>query len=356
MNATRTVRRGPAPGGDAPQTRSLASTLRTTMGQTSGLTMVALIIMVVYFSIMEPGKFMTVSNFDLLAQNVSILIVLSVGATFVIATSGIDLSIPAAVVLGEVLATKALGWFTVGDGTAVDVTESETKFSYVLVALLAALAAGLIIGVLNGVIIAYLHVPPLLATLGTLGSGLGAASLLQDGTNTATSALAPVTSGELIPSISNIILIAALTVLLGWIALKYSVFGRHTLAIGSNEEAARRVGIKVERHLIKVYTLAALASAFGGFLSVSYFGTTSLSGHTTDNMQAITSVALGGTSVFGGVATILGTLIGAWIPSLLKNGFIIMGVGAYWQDVAIGFVLILTVWFDQMRRKARTKQ
>ncbi|MDQ1292427.1 MAG: Monosaccharide transporter rane protein family [Actinomycetota bacterium] len=353
MNTTKT-RRGAAP--DAPQKASAFSMVRTALSQTSGLTFAALIIMVIYFSFMEPGKFNTISNFDLLAQNLSILIVLSVGATFVIATSGIDLSIPAAVVLGEVFATKALGWFTVGEGTAVDVTDSETKLSYILVALLAALAAGLIVGVLNGVIIAYMHVPPLLATLGTLGSGLGAANLLQDGTNTGTSALSPVTSGEMIPGLSNIILIAALTVIVGWVALRLSVFGRYTLAIGSNEEAARRVGIKVERHLIKVYVLAALASSFGGFLSVSYFGTTALSGHTTDNMQAITAVALGGTSVFGGVATMLGTLMGALIPSLLKNGFIIMGVGAYWQDVAIGFVLVLTVWFDQMRRKARTKQ
>jgi len=355
MNTMRTARRGAPPAPSAPPSRSLISVVKDLLGQTSGLTFVALVVMIIYFSLMEPGKFNTTSNFDLLAQNVSILIVLSVGATFVIATSGIDLSIPAAVVLGEVFATKALGWFTVGEGTAVDVTESETKFSYIAVALLAALAAGLIIGTVNGLVVAYMRVPPLLATLGTLGSGLGAANLMQDGSNTATSALAPVTSGEAVPGISNIVLIAIIVVALGWVAVRYSVFGRHTLAIGSNEEAARRVGIKVERHLVKVYVLAGLASAFGGFLSVSFFGTTSLAGHMTDNMQAITAVALGGTSVFGGVATMLGTLIGACIPSLLKNGFVIMGVGAYWQDVAIGFVLVLTVWFDQMRRKARTK-
>jgi ribose transport system permease protein len=135
-----------------------------------------------------------------------------------------------------------------------------------------------------------------------------------------------------------------------------AVFGRHTLAIGSSEEAARRVGLSVERHLMKVYTLGGMASGFGGFLAVAYFSTTSVAGHSTDNLQAITAVALGGTSLFGGVASIIGTLIGVWIPAVLQNGFIIVGVQSYWQMVAVGVVLILAIYTDQLRRRSQNRR
>ena len=171
--------------------------------------------------------------------------------------------------------------------------------------------------------------------------------------NTATYALDPVASGHAIPSVPNLITIAILAVIGSIILLNLSVFGRHTLAIGSNEEAARRVGIKVERHLLKVYAFGGMMSGLGGFLSLAYFTTTSVAGHSTDNLRAITAVAIGGTSLFGGVATIIGTVIGVWIPAVLQNGFVITGVQPYWQDVAVGFVLILAVWLDQLRRKSR---
>jgi ribose transport system permease protein len=135
-----------------------------------------------------------------------------------------------------------------------------------------------------------------------------------------------------------------------------AVFGRHTLAIGSNEEAARRVGLNVRRHLLKVYIVGGLASGFAGFLSLAYFSTTSVGGHTTDNLQAITAVALGGTSLFGGVAVVLGTLIGVWIPAVLQNGFIIVGVNPYWQLIAVGVVLVLAVWLDQLRRRGQNRR
>jgi ribose transport system permease protein len=90
-------------------------------------------------------------------------------------------------------------------------------------------------------------------------------------------------------------------------------------------------------------------------LSLAYFTTTSVGGHTTDNLQAITAVALGGTSLFGGVATMFGTLVGVWIPAVLRNGFIIIKVNPYWQMVAVGGVLILAVWIDQLRRRGQQR-
>jgi ribose transport system permease protein len=285
-----------------------------------------------------------------LAQNVAILTVVSVGTTFVIATAGVDLSIPSGIVLGEVFAVKFLHMISVGSGTAVDIDGTQTHTWYILFALCGSLLAGLALGLVNGIAVGYMRIPALLATLGTLGAGLGIALLLQNGVNTATYALDPVSGGHAIPSVPNLITIAALAVIVSAVMLNHSVFGRHTLAIGSNEEAARRVGIKVERHLVKVYALGGAMSGLAGFLSVSYFTTTSVSGHSTDNLHAITAVAIGGTSLFGGVATIIGSVIGVWIPAVLQNGFVIIGVQPYWQDVAVGFVLILAVWGDQLRR------
>lgn len=330
-----------------------ASPVRRLLTSPVVVTFLFLVMTMLAFSVLAPGKFGTSSNIMQLAQNVAILTVVSVGTTFVIATAGIDLSIPSGIVLGEVFAVKALSLIPVGTGTAVDVSAEQTTATYLLVALVGSLTAGLMLGLVNGFTVGYMRVPPMLATLGSLGAGLGIALLMQNGVNIATYALNPVATGQVIPRVPNLILIALLVVVLGFIGLHLSVFGRHTLAIGSSEEAARRVGLKVERHLLKVYVVGGLASGLGGFLSVAYFSTTSVGGHSTDNLQAITAVALGGTSLFGGVASIVGTLIGVWIPAVLQNGFIIVGVQPYWQMVAVGIVLILAVYSDQVRRRRR---
>lgn len=320
------------------------------------MTFFFLIVTMVIFTLLAPGTFNTVSNIQQLALNVAILTVVSVGTTFVIATAGIDLSIPSGIVLGEVFAVKALSLIQVGSGTAADVSADQTKLWYIIVALAGSLTAGLILGLINGFTVGYLRIPPMLATLGTLGAGLGIALLMQNGVNIATYALNPVATGQLIPGLDNLILIGLIVVGLGYVGMHMAVFGRHTLAIGSSEEAARRVGLNVERHLLKVYTVGGLASGLGGFLAVAYFSTTSVAGHATDNLSAITAVALGGTSLFGGIATIIGTLIGVWIPAVLQNGFIIVGVQPYWQMVAVGAVLILAIYADQLRRRARNRR
>ncbi len=319
------------------------------------ITLAFLLILIVIFSVLAPGKFGTVKNLSLLAQNVAILTVVSIGTTFVIATAGIDLSIPSGIILGEVFAVKMLQIIPVGDEFAVDISANETNLVIVGLALGAALFAGFCIGSVNGLLVAYLRIPPMLATLGTLGAGLGVALLLMNGVNTATYALAMVADSDLVFGVSNLVLIALGVVALGYIGMHLSVFGRHTLAIGSSEEAARRVGLNVRLHLLKVYIVGGMAAGFAGFLSLSYFTTTSVGGHSTDNLQAITAVALGGTSLFGGVATIIGTVIGVWIPAVLQNGFIINRVNPYWQMVAVGAVLVTAVALDQWRRRGQNR-
>lgn len=333
-----------------------ATLLRRGLRTPVTFTFLALILIAIAFALLAPGKFNTSTNLVQLAQNVAILTVVSVGTTFVIITAGVDLSIPSGIVLGEVFAIKALALVKVGDATAVQVLPDETKGWYMLVALAGSVTAGLLLGIVNGVVVGYLRVPPLLATLGTLGAGLGVALLLQNGVNTATYTLNPVASGQLVPGLPNLVLVALGVVIIGVVLLHYSVFGRHTYAIGSNEEAARRVGVKVERHLLAVYIIGGVSSGLAGFLSVAYFSTTSLSGHSTDNLQAITAAALGGTSLFGGVGTIIGSVIGVWIPAVLRNGFVIVGLQPYWQMVALGAVLIAAVYADQLRRRSRNRR
>jgi ribose transport system permease protein len=331
------------------------SRLRLLVSSQVFITLGFLLALIVIFSLLAPGKFGTAFNLSLLAQNVAILTVVSIGTTFVIATAGIDLSIPSGIILGEVFAVQMLRRIPVGDEFAVDVAASETSLIYIGLAVAASLFAGFLIGAVNGLLVAYLRIPPMLATLGTLGAGLGVALLLMNGVNTATYALAAVADSDLF-GVSNLVVIAAAVVVLGYIGMHMSVFGRHTLAIGSDQDAAARVGLNVKRHLLKVYIVGGVASGFAGFLSVAYFTTTSVGGHATDNLQAITAVALGGTSLFGGVATIIGTVIGVFIPAVLQNGFIIIRIQPYWQMVAVGAVLIIAVALDQWRRRSQNRR
>lgn len=329
---------------------------RTFAGSQVFITLAFLLLLIAAFSLLEPGKFGTVNNLSLLAQNVAILTVVSVGTTFVIATAGIDLSIPSAIILGEVFTVKALQMIPVGDRMAVAIAADEANLVVLVLPLLAALFAGLVIGAINGALVAYLRIPPMLATLATLGAGLGVALLLVNGVNVATYAIAQVADSDLFFGVSNLVVIALAVVVAGYIGMHMSVFGRHTLAIGSNEEAARRVGINIKRHLLLVYIVGGVAAGFAGYLSVAYFTTTSVAGHATDNLRAITAVALGGTSLFGGVATIIGTVVGVWIPAVLQNGFIIIRVQPYWQMIAVGAVLVAAVALDQWRRRSQNRQ
>jgi ribose transport system permease protein len=146
----------------------------------------------------------------------------------------------------------------------------------------------------------------------------------------------------------------AVTVVFG-LVLHLTRFGRYTYAIGSNPEAARRAGVNVNWHLTKVYALAGLRSGLGGILSLAYFTTTTISGHVTDNLTAISAVVIGGTSLFGDSGTMFGTVVGVFIPVVLASGLVIVGVQSFWQQVVIGAILIIAVYFDQLRRRARSK-
>ncbi len=302
-----------------------------------------LILIVVVFTAYEPTAFPTVANFRNIATDASVLLILAVGETFVIITAGIDLSVGSVLLFGGVVSAKVMASIG-GDSTGV-----------ILIGLLVALAGGLAWGLFNGVVITKMKVPPLIVTLGSLGMALGAALLLTGGVDVRSvpnNLVLTVGIGR-VGGVPYLVLIAGGVAIVFGLILWITRFGRWTYGIGSNAEAARRAGINVDMHLIKVYALAGLLAGLAGWLNLARFSTTTVGGHATDNLNAIAAVVIGGTSLFGGVGAIAGTVVGVFIPAVLSNGFNVIGVQPFWQDVAVGAVLILAVYLDQLRRRAK---
>jgi ribose transport system permease protein len=298
------------------------------------------LLLVIVFSVMKPGEFATADNLRNIASDASILLVLGIGMTFVIITAGIDLSVGSVLVFSGVVAAKAM-----------------TDLSFPpLLGLLVAVAAGTAWGVLNGVLVAKAKIPALIVTLGTLGMALGAAQLITTGidvTGVDNGLSNQIGFGRIFGQIPILVVIAVVVAGIGAAVLALTRFGRYTLAVGSNPEAVRRAGINVDRHLIKVYGLMGMLAGFAGFLNLARFSSTTIAGHATDNLQAIAGVVLGGTSLFGGLGSAIGTVIGVLIPVTLQYGFVVVGVQPFWQTVAVGAVLIVAVYFDQLRRRKR---
>ncbi|MFN3949674.1 ABC transporter permease [Microbacterium sp.] len=305
-----------------------------------------LVAIVLVFSALAPDSFAQWSNFRLIIQNASILAVLGVGMTYIIITSGIDLSIGSVLVFSGVvsaLTMRALG----GEGWGV-----------ATIGIVVSILSGVCWGLLNGFLIAKAKIPPLIVTLGSLGMALGLAQILTGGVDVRdvpTVLTVSIGYGNVFGSLPIISVIALVVVVIGAVVLHFTKFGLYTYAVGSSELAARRVGVKVDRHLIAVYTLSGALAGLAGILALSQFSTTAIAGQSQTNLNVIAAVVIGGTSLFGGVGTIFGTVVGLFIPAVLQNGFVITGVQPFWQQVAVGAVLITAVYIDQVRRTAATR-
>jgi ribose transport system permease protein len=301
-----------------------------------------LLVIVVFFSVAAGSKFLSTSNFSLISQNIAVWAVLGVGMTFVIITSGIDLSIGSVLVFSSVVAAKVMAGIG-GDGWGV-----------ASIGILAALVTGAAWGVLNGFLVAKAKIPALIVTLGALSVALGLAQVITGGIDirSVPGVLTDFNTYVKILGIPALPFVALITVIIGGIALHKTRFGRYTFAVGSNELGARRVGINVDRHLILVYALSGTMAGFGAVLALAQFGTTTIAGQSLTNLNVIAAVVIGGTSIFGGEGSIFGTVVGLFIPAVLQAGFVIIGVEAFWQGVAVGTVLVAAVYVDQSRRAA----
>jgi ribose transport system permease protein len=328
-----------------PAGNGLRAALRRRLTETTTWTFLILVGIVAGFAALRFQQFATVFNFRNIAADASGLLIIAVGMTFVIITAGIDLSVGSVLVFSGVIAAKVM--LAIGGG----------GWGAIAAGLVAGLVAGTAWGVVNGVLITKARVPPLIVTLGTLGMALGSALLITGGIDVRGVPLQLTTTigiGQL-GGVPYVVIIAVAVTAVGAVTLSMTRFGRYTYAIGSNAEAARRAGINVDRHLIKVYALSGLLAGVAGMVSLARFATTTIGGHSTDNLAAIAAVVLGGTSLFGGIGTVLGTVVGVFIPAILQNGFVILGVQPFWQQVAVGAVLIAAVYIDQLKRRAQER-
>jgi ribose transport system permease protein len=333
-----------SPGIGRPDMRTLT---RRTLAAGETWVFAALIIIMAIFTIESPGKFLTINNLSLTAGTTAPLLVMAIGETFVIITAGIDLSVGFVLVLTGVVA----GEYYLHNGA------TNAGVGTIWIGAILGMATGAAFGALQGIAVAKLKIPPLISTLMGLGVAEGLSYLITGGSdlrsvpNTLASSIGQGSLG----GVPWQIIISFLATLVFGAVLAFTRFGRYTYAIGSNPEAAARVGINVDRHLVKVYALCGLMAGLAGIMNLAYYSTTTISGHSEDNLVVITAVVIGGASLFGGRGTMLGTFIGVFIPELLAAGLVIVGVNQFWQYILTGLVLGAAVYMDQIRRRLRER-
>ena len=322
---------------------SIGSLIRTVLRSQSAMTLATLLVLMTIFGVVFPTKFPTAFNLQNLIIDYSGIVLLGVGLTFVMTSECFDLSIGATLVLASVLAVKVMvwvggaGWFTI------------------LAGLLTTLLTGVVVGTFNGFLVVRLRIPSIIVTLGSLNIAQGVAYILtggQDMHEVPELMVDRIGLGR-IAGLPVPALVSLVAVVIGAFVLAQTRFGRHTCALGSNKEAARRAGININRLSINIYILSGVCAGLAGFMSLARFGTTTLSGHSTDFITALLGVVLGGTSLFGGVGTVLGTAVGVYIPGVLSNGLILMNVFPYWQLIIVGVVLCAVVYADLVKRRQR---
>ncbi|SFZ86515.1 monosaccharide ABC transporter membrane protein, CUT2 family [Devosia enhydra] len=302
-----------------------------------------LIALVVVFSLASPN-FMQTNNVLAILQATSVNGVLAIAATLVIITGGIDLSVGTLMTFCAVICGVVLTYL----GMPLPL------------GILAAIAAGTASGLISGTIVAKLKVPPFIATLGMMLI-LKGLSLVISGTRPIyfndTPGFTQIAQGSIIGSvfpalpIPNGVLILFLVAIIAAFILGRTVLGRYTFALGSNEEAVRLSGVNTDRWKIAVYALAGGICGVAGLLIASRLNSAQPALGQGYELDAIAAVVIGGTSLSGGRGTILGTLIGALIISVLANGLRILSVAQEWQTVVTGTIIILAVYADILRRR-----
>ncbi|SER06563.1 fructose transport system permease protein [Lentzea xinjiangensis] len=303
---------------------------------------VVLLVSVVVFALLSE-RFLTPGNISLVLQQVAVVGTLAVGQTIVILTAGIDLSCGAIMVLTSIVIAKVA---------------SETGLPG-LPALLLGFVVGTLCGLLNGLLVTRLKLPPFIVTLGTLnvffalnlwysGSatirGTDMPSLLLWTGQTVTVGGTRITYG----SILLVLLVAAMA-----FVLKNTAWGRHVYSTGDDLEASRLSGIRTARVLLSVYATAGLIYAVAAWTLVGRIASASPQAGQTDNLDSITAVVIGGTSLFGGRGAVVGSLIGALIVGVFRNGLALAGVDVLWQTMAVGVLIIVAVSLDQWIRKVK---
>ncbi|WP_018439296.1 ABC transporter permease [Trinickia symbiotica] len=291
------------------------------------------------FFVSQSHRFLSFQNFSLILQQTMVVAVIAIGQTLIVLTAGIDLSCGMLMAFGSIVMTK----FAVNLGVPP------------VIAILCGIGASTLFGLLNGVLVTRIKLPSFIVTLGTLNiafaltqiySNAETVSSLPDAMmflgNTFRIGPAEVTYGTVL---------ALVMYLVTWFVLRNTVPGRHLYALGNNPEAARLMGLSSQRILIAVYSIAGLIYGIAALLLVSRTGVGDPQAGQTENLDSITAVVLGGTSLFGGRGSIVGTLLGALIVGVFRNGLTLMGVSSVYQVLITGILVILAVAADKLSHR-----
>jgi fructose transport system permease protein len=303
--------------------------------------LIALLLAMAFFSV-KSENFLQGQNLSLVLQQVMVVGVLAIGQTFVILTAGIDLSCATVMAFGQIVMTK------------LAVVNGVDPLVAIALGILACVAFGL----LNGGLVTAVKLPAFIVTLGTLNIAFALTHVYSNDETYSELPSQLLFFGRTFTVHGTTITygVVLMFVLFGisWYALTQTAWGRHVYTVGDNLEAARLMGIKVNRVLLSVYMLAGLTYGIAALLLV---GRTELgdpnAGQTTENLDAITAVVLGGTSLFGGRGSVIGTLIGAVVVGVFRNGLTLIGVEVVWQYFVTGVLVILAVSVDQLTHRSR---
>ena len=317
------------------------TTVRRLLTQPTTGPLAALLLACVFFSV-STDQFLTGGNFSLIVQQVMVVGTLAIGQTLIILTAGIDLSCGAVMAFGSIVIAKMAA-----EGSLPP---------------LAAIALGLAVcggfGLLNGALVQRIPLPPFIVTLGMLNVAFALTHIYSE-EQTVSNLPGPLTAlGQTFPLGKTDITYGSLVTIALFLLLAYALsstsWGRHVYALGNSPEAARLNGIRTSRLTIGVYTAAGVLYGIAALLLISRTGVGDPQAGQTDNLDSITAVVLGGTSLFGGRGSVLGTFIGVLIVGVFRNGLQLMGVASIYQTLITGVLVILAVTVDQIsRRKAR---
>ena len=320
-----------SPGAAAPSVAAIGHLDRRWLFEGLGLTIV-IIALAVIFSLINP-RFASVVNFINILTQSSYYVIIAVGMTFVITNAGIDLSV------GSLLAlVTVIGFELIKEGMHPGL------------GVLVMFALGTVLGSFTGFLVAYVRIPPFIATLGMMASLRGLALVHSAGNMHygLPTSLTWVGQGA-VAGIPVPVIIAFLFALFGAWLFNHTRFGLHVRAIGGNREAARLAGVPVNRIELMVYALMGLVTALGGLIMITRIDSTQATIGTSMEIHVIAAVIIGGTSLFGGRGTIYGTVLGAVLLSMMTNALVIAGVDYFWQLVVMGAIVLIAVAINNLR-------
>jgi fructose transport system permease protein len=300
--------------------------------------LIALVTACVFFAA-QSDRFLSTQNFSLILQQVMVVGVIAIGQTLIILTAGIDLSCGMVMALGSIVMTKFAADFGMPAPLAIA----------------CGIGATMLFGLLNGLLVTRIKLPPFIVTLGTLNIAFAVTQLYSHAQTVTDVPDAMTWLGNTLQLGNTHFAYGAVLMLTlyfaTWFWLRETAAGRHIYAVGNNPEATRLTGISTDRVLLGVYVLAGFFYGVASLLTVARTGAGDPNGGQTENLDAITAVVLGGTSLFGGRGVILGTLLGALIVGVFRNGLTLIGVSSVYQVLVTGVLVILAVATDQMSRK-----